>query len=82
MNNYDTGQTFQQYVRDLANDYFSIDFEMEVAIPIGEPAKNHRFDCVSKDKHIVIECKSYTWTETGNVPSAKMAFINEGVSIA
>ena len=26
---------------------------------------------------IVIECKRYTWTKTGNVPSAKMGFTNE-----
>lgn len=25
----------------------------------------------------MIECKRYTWTETGNVPSAKMGFTNE-----
>ena len=29
------------------------------------------------EKRIVIECKCYTWTETGNVPSAKMGFANE-----
>lgn len=25
----------------------------------------------------VVECKCYTWTESGNVPSAKMGFTNE-----
>jgi len=35
------------------------------------PSKFHRFDLVSEDKNIIIECKSYTWTESGNFPSAK-----------
>jgi len=25
------------------------------------------------------ECKNYSWTETGNIPSAKMGFVNEAV---
>lgn len=25
------------------------------------------------------ECKNYSWTEAGNMPSAKMAFVNEAV---
>lgn len=52
-------------------------FELEKKIPIGIPPKNHKFDIVSEQKKIVIECKRYTWTETGNVPSAKMGFTNE-----
>jgi len=52
-------------------------FELEKKIPIGIPPKNHKLDIVSEHKKIVIECKRYTWTETGNVPSAKMGFTNE-----
>ena len=37
------------------------------------PSKFHRFDLVSEDKSIVVECKSYTWTESGNFPSAKIS---------
>ena len=50
---------------------------METKIPIGNPAKDHKFDIVNLDKRIAIECKRYTWTITGNVPSAKMGFTNE-----
>lgn len=50
-----------------------------MAIPIGHPSKNHKFDCVSDDKKIVVECKCYTWTDTGNVPSAKMMGMNEAL---
>ena len=42
---------------------------MEVPLPIGKPAKSHHFDCVSEDGQIIVECKCYTWTNTGNITS-------------
>lgn len=48
-------------------------------MPIGNPPKDHNFDLVSADGKVVAECKNYSWTEGGNVPSAKMAFVNEAV---
>jgi hypothetical protein len=55
-------------------------FDVDIAIPIGEPAKEHKFDCVSEDKQYVAECKCYAWTETGNfTPGAKIKAINEAV---
>ena len=73
------GKEFQEEVRDwFASDPQYIGcFEMEVGLPIGNPEKNHYFDIVNRDAKIVIECKRYTWTETGNVPSAKIRAINE-----
>lgn len=73
------GRLFQEQVAKILSSYYKKEFYNEVAIPIGQPAKNHKFDCVSKDKNIIAECKCYTWTETGNIPSAKMGFINEAV---
>lgn len=35
--------------------------------------KKHRFDLVSSDNSIVVECKSYAWTKSGNSPSAKIS---------
>ena len=48
-------------------------------MPVGNPPKEHRFDVVSADGDIIIECKCYTWTNGGNVPSAKMSTLNEAV---
>ena len=31
---------------------------------------------------IAVECKCYTWTHTGNIPSAKLAFLNQSVLYA
>lgn len=71
------GADFQKQVMDWFLKEYGPGFEMETKIPIGNPAKDHKFDIVNLEKRIVIECKCYTWTETGNVPSAKMGFANE-----
>ena len=71
------GALFQRQVKDWFQAHFNTMFELEKKLPIGSPAKDHKFDVVDSANTIVIECKRYTWTETGNVPSAKMGFVNE-----
>ena len=71
------GALFQCQVKDWFQTHFNTIFELEKKLPIGSPAKDHKFDIVDSANTIVIECKRYTWTETGNVPSAKMGFVNE-----
>ena len=72
------GAEFQEMVRQWFADQYKTDFELEKKIPIGfKTKKDHKFDVVSKDRDIVVECKRYTWTAIGNVPSAKMGFLNE-----
>ncbi len=71
------GADFQRAVQQYFIRKYGDGFELEKKIPIGDPAKDHKFDIVNSEKKIVIECKRYTWTETGNVPSAKMGFTNE-----
>jgi hypothetical protein len=73
------GKAFQEMVCRGLEDYFCTYFDMEVPLPIGKPAKDHRFDCVSEDRKIVVECKAYTWTDSGNVPSAKLMGMNEAL---
>lgn len=71
------GALFQRQVKEWFQKRFNTSFELEKKLPIGDPAKNHKFDIVNQDNTIAIECKRYTWTGTGNVPSAKMGFTNE-----
>lgn len=77
------GARFQEEVKEWFEYHYAMPFELEVKIPIGSRLldrsqyKNHKFDIVSEDRSIVIECKCYSWTESGNVPSAKMGFVNE-----
>lgn len=71
------GKTFQLAVQQWFQNTLHMPFETEKKIAIGNPAKLHSFDIASSDGKIVIECKCYTWTESGNVPSAKLGFTNE-----
>lgn len=73
------GAAFQKAVQEFFNSEFGDGFELERKIPIGNPLKDHKFDIVNAESQIVIECKCYTWTESGNVPSAKMGAVNEAV---
>lgn len=45
---------------------------LSLEIGIEGKRKAHRFDPGSDDPKIVVECKSHTWTESQNMPSAKM----------
>jgi len=45
---------------------------LPVEIGIEGKHKAHRFDLGSDDPKIIVECKSHTWTESQNMPSAKM----------
>lgn len=68
---------FQKQVMEWFLEHYGAGFEMETKIPIGNPEKDHKFDIVNLKRRIVIECKRYTWTAKGNVPSAKTGFTNE-----
>ena len=58
---------------------FCTSFEPEAVVAIGKPAKNHKFDLANDGRSIVAECKCYTWTDSGNVPSAKLMGLDEAV---
>ena len=71
------GKEFQLAVKEWFAEVYNSPFVIERKIAIGNPAKLHSFDISSLDEGVVAECKCYTWTESGNVPSAKMGFTNE-----
>ena len=71
------GAIFQKQVLEWFRGHYKVSFSLEKKIPIGNPPKDHKFDIVADNDLIAIECKRYTWTESGNVPSAKMGFTNE-----
>jgi len=78
-NNPARGKRFQKLAGTVLAKRFRKIFCLEVKIPIGKPPKDHKFDLVSNDRTIVVETKNYSWTKSGNVPSAKMGFVNEAV---
>lgn len=51
------------------------------SVPLGVNSlrKLHRFDLGSKEPAVLVECKSHNWTESGNMPSAKVTVWNEAM---
>ncbi len=72
------GKSFEKISKKWAEKYFGQRFN-EKSVGIGNPPIGHKFDLVSSDEKIIIECKCYTWTVSGNVPSAKLATLDEAV---
>lgn len=73
------GRKFQEFVKSILEAKYKICFESEAAVAIGKPERIHKFDLATEDRSIVVECKSYTWTKSGNVPSAKLMGLDEAV---
>ena len=73
------GKMFQMKVLQWLKNNHNGSFDLEQPILIGDPARPHKFDIADKTQHIVIECKCYTWTDSGNIPSAKLRGLNEAV---
>jgi hypothetical protein len=73
------GRDFQNLAARILSDHFQVAFLTEQVILIGNPQKKHKLDLISIDLRYIGECKNYSWTESGNVPSAKMAGLNEAV---
>ena len=73
------GRKFQESVKLILEKKFCTSFEQEAAVAIGKPAKDHKFDLANDDRSVVAECKCYTWTDSGNVPSAKLMGLDEAV---
>jgi len=69
--NPEKGRSFQKLAAKILSQHFNVEFHLDYPIPIGNPPKEHRFDLVSTDHNYIGECKNYSWTKSGNVPSAK-----------
>jgi len=51
-----------------------------IPIDIGINGKKpHNFDLGNRNGKVLVECKAHTWTESGNVPSAKMTTWNQAM---
>ncbi len=67
------GEHFKLLTQQLLTEFYGKEFTKEKAVNIGNPPKAHRFDLVSKDESLTVECKCYNWTKGANPPSAKMS---------
>lgn len=66
-----------------AQDFFAqqgLLLNANVTVLIGiNGQKLHSFDLGNADLKVLVECKAHTWTEGGNVPSAKLTVWNEAM---
>ncbi|CAJ0893663.1 hypothetical protein R20233_03758 [Ralstonia sp. LMG 32965] len=51
----------------------------KVKIGAGDVKKGHKFDLGCGQRKIIVECKSNRWTNTSNIPSAKLTVWNEAM---
>jgi hypothetical protein len=63
----------------LETEQLELKKDFPVWIGAGDVKKCRRFDLGSENPAILVECKSHTWTITGNVPSAKVTVWNESM---
>jgi hypothetical protein len=73
------GKDFQDKVKQWFETDTNTPLYLEHAINIGTPSRPHKFDISDMDEDLVIECKCYTWTDSGNIPSAKLRGLNEAI---
>lgn len=78
-NNPKVGKDFQNKVKQWFETDRNTPLYLEHAINIGTPSRPHKFDISDMDEDLVIECKCYTWTDSGNIPSAKLRGLNEAI---
>ena len=72
--NAEVGRDFEELVAKLLEKKIGIplSFGHEVNVGVGNRKKPHEFDLGSDSPPVIVECKSHTWTGSGNVPSAKI----------
>ncbi len=71
--NSQVGRDFEERARKaLAGCGLRLTPDHKVSCGLGKVRKAHSFDLGSDDPSVIVECKSHTWTASGNVPSAKM----------
>jgi hypothetical protein len=66
----------------LAQEFFAkqgITRNYAASVGAGILKKDRKFDLGSDDPPVLVECKSHTWTQGGNIPSAKLTVWNEAM---
>lgn len=76
LSNTERGKAFQLRCRDALKRALCREFELEVPIQIGG-GKPHFFDLATKEHDVVVECKAFSFTASGNIPSAKITALRE-----
>jgi hypothetical protein len=74
------GAKFEEAVRHFfSKKRLALQSNFWLDVGFGSVRKQRKFDLGSSQPPILIECKSHTWTEGGNAPSAKLSVWNEAM---
>jgi hypothetical protein len=81
ISNAHVGRDFETIARDYFRDREGLALQscFPVSVGAGGVKKARRFDLGSEEPAVLVECKSHRWTETGNMPAAKMTVWNESM---
>ena len=81
ISNAHAGREFESNAREYFEREEGLELESGLSVQIGVGAlkKSHGYDLGSENPPILVECKSHNWTETGNMPSAKVTVWNEAM---
>jgi hypothetical protein len=74
------GAAFENAVQQfLASQAIAVRKNYTLEVGVALKKRPRKFDLGSDQPKLVVECKSHSWTEGGNAPSAKMAVWNEAM---
>ncbi|MBI3304034.1 MAG: hypothetical protein HYZ72_18365 [Deltaproteobacteria bacterium] len=74
------GAKFEDVVREFfLREGLALDSHFSVDVGVSSLRKPRKFDLGCAEPPTLIECKSHTWTEGGNAPSAKLSVWNEAM---
>jgi hypothetical protein len=81
VSNTHVGRDFEDKARNYFLQAEGLSLQKNFTVEIGTDIikKRRRFDLGSEEPAILVECKSHRWTETGNMPSAKVTVWNESM---
>ncbi|MYD35991.1 MAG: hypothetical protein F4X20_03050 [Dehalococcoidia bacterium] len=82
VSNAHVGREFELEAQNYFKHKRSVELRRPYRVPVGLSAtdrKDREFDLGSSEPPILVECKSHTWTKSGNVPSAKITVWNEAM---
>ena len=71
---------FEKLARSFFESELRVTLLEQMPLPLGTGG-SHKFDLTSSDERIVIECKSHTWTQSGNYPSAKVTDAQRSIEL-
>jgi hypothetical protein len=81
ISNAQVGRDFEAVAHTYFLEVEGLNLQNSFPVEIGANSlkKCRRFDLGSEEPAILVECKSHRWTETGNMPSAKVTVWNESM---